>query len=147
MWRVEHSLDTDLDPETLWATLAAVCSGELRVDGLDEYVTAVPLQVGTPLEVIPEGAERMLATITEFEPPKRLAEQTRVDGLLLTTRYRFTRVAGGTRVTRELVVEGEGADELRPDLGAALGDAFPAQLEVLTRTARRGRGSAVPLRG
>lgn len=136
-WSTAHSVDTDVPRDALWATFVALHSGELRLPGGDEYLPAAPLQVGTPLEVIPEGAERMFATITEFEPPALYADETQFDGLVITFRHRFESLATGTRITHELVVRGEEADVVGPDLGPDISAGFPAQLELLIEAARR----------
>ena len=139
MWTTAHTLDTDVDRESLWSTFAALHCGELQLPGMDTHQAAAPLQVGTPVEVSPEGAERMLATVTEFEPPARYAEEAHFDDLLLTFRHRFEQLAGGTRITQELVIDGDGSDEVGPELGPDIAAGFPDQLALLVDAARHRR--------
>lgn len=139
MWSTASSVETDVERDALWDTFVEVHSGRLRVPGGDDYLPAGPLQVGTTVEIIPEGTERMMAIVTELEPPALYADETVFDGLTITFRHRFEAIDGGTRVTHELVIDGEGADEVGPELGLDISAGFPDQLAVLVAAAR-GRG-------
>lgn len=136
MWQTAHSTPTDLPVAQLWRTFEDIHCGRLVLPEGDTFAPEGPLAVGTRIVVTPAGQDPMTSVITEFEPQARYADETVFDGLTLTFRHLFAPTGNGTRITHELTIDGDAADEVGPELGPQISGDFAGQMDALIAAAR-----------
>lgn len=138
MWTTKHQGTTAADTEAVWEALQALHSGSILGPNSDLFELHGPFEAGTRLTVTPQGQEPMESVITELEHGVLYTDQTVFGGLTLTFRHRLDPAsAGGTTVTHELEITGEGADELGPELGPQISGDFPVAMGELLAAAER----------
>jgi hypothetical protein len=139
MWTTDHEATTDARPAAVWEALRALHSGTPLGPNSDSFELHGPFQVGTRVTITPQGQESMESVIVELEPDVVYADQTAFGDLTLTFRHRLSpTAAGGTTVTHELEISGEGADEIGQELGPQISSDFPASMRELFAAAERG---------
>jgi hypothetical protein len=137
MWSYEFATDTDLDRTSCWTALAAVHAGQTTTAGGDVFELHGPFEVGTELSVTPAGQETFRSVITQLDEGNTYADLTHYDGLTLAFRYTLADLpSGGTRLSHRLVIDGEAADAVGPELGPQITSDFPADLDELVALAR-----------
>jgi hypothetical protein len=137
MWSYEFATDTDLDRASCWTALAAIHTGHATTASGDVFELHGSFEVGTELSVTPAGQETFRSVITELDEGNAYADQTHYDGLMLTFRYTLADLPdGGTRLSHRLVIEGDDADAVGPELGPQITEDFPADLDELIALAR-----------
>ena len=137
VWSTEYTAETDLAPATVWAALRAVHEGRLTYEGADEFVLHGPFAVGTRVSVTPAGQETFDSTIIELDEGRVYADETVFGDLTLVFRHTLEPVAGGTRVTHTLEIDGVSAQEIGPELGAQISADFPETMAQLLAAAAR----------
>lgn len=135
MWSTEYSATTDVAPEVVWATLRRLHLGELDYPGADRFEPHGPFAVGTELSVTPAGQDTMTSTIVELIENERYADLTHFGGLSLLFRHTLVPAGGGTTVTHRLEIDGEGADEVGPELGPQISGDFDETMAALFQQA------------
>ena len=138
MWSTEYSTETGLAAPAIWAALSDLHHG-LALDGnSDRFELHGPFAVGTELTVTPQGQGSFRSTITELTENSVYADRTEFGGLILTFRHMLAPLAGGgTRVTHELVIDGDDAGTMGPELGPQISADFPEAMNALLAAARR----------
>jgi hypothetical protein len=137
MWTAQHSAETDLPATAVWAALRNLHTGAVpSVDG-DRFQIHGPFEVGTELDVTPQGQDTFRSRIVELAENERYADRTEFGDITLTFRHVLVPIENGTRVTHELVIDGPGADTTGPELGPQITADFPAALQALFEAARR----------
>ena len=131
MWNTEYSAVTDLPVEAVWDALRDVHTGRKASAGGDVFIIHGSYAVGTALSVTPKGQDTFRSVITELVRNKVYADQTRFGDLLLTFRHRFEPVDGKLKVTHELVIDGDSADAVGPELGPSISEDFPTAMQSL----------------
>ncbi|RIX27693.1 SRPBCC family protein [Amnibacterium setariae] len=140
MWTTRHEAETDADPGAVWAAIEALKHGARWSDATDAFELHGPFAVGTRITVTPAGQDAMTSVITELVPGERYADRTDFQGLALTFRHALMPLAdGGTRVTHVLEIDGDGADEIGPELGPRIASDFPAAMDELLAAAAGAR--------
>ena len=141
MWSTEYSTETDLEAPAIWAALSDLHHG-LALDGnSDRFELHGPFAVGTELTVTPQGQGSFRSTITELTENSVYADRTEFGGLILTFRHTLAPLAGGgTRVTHELMIDGDDAGTMGPELGPQISADFPEAMNALLTAARRKTG-------
>jgi len=138
MWTTDFTKTTTASPDQVWAALQALHSGTPLGPNSDSFELHGPFAAGTKLTATPQGQEAMESTITELEPGRVYADQTRFGDLLLTFRHTLVGVAaGGTRVTHTLEITGGDADKVGPELGPQISADFPMAMAELLSAATR----------
>ena len=137
MWDHEYSTETDVDAARLWRTFVSIHSGRLTLPGGDVFKPEGELAVGTRIAVTPAGQETMTATVTVFDPERAYADETEYNGLVLTFSHRFEPKGMKVRITHRLVITGEGADAVGPEIGPQISADLPDQMAALIKAARR----------
>ncbi|HEY7010738.1 MAG TPA: polyketide cyclase [Jatrophihabitantaceae bacterium] len=135
MWTAQHSADTDLPATAVWAALRDLHTGMLPSAEGDRFEIHGPFQVGTELDVTPQGQDTFRSRIVELVENERYADRTEFGDIVLTFRHTFASNGAGTRVTHELVIDGSGADSTGPQLGPQITADFPAALDALIAAA------------
>jgi hypothetical protein len=137
MWSYEFATDTDLDRTACWTALAAVHTGQAATAGGDVFELHGPFEVGTELSVTPAGQQTFRSVITELDEGKTYQDLTRYNGLTLAFRYTLADLpGGGSRLSHRLVIDGDDADAVGPELGPQITADFPADLDELIALAR-----------
>ncbi|HEY2557303.1 MAG TPA: polyketide cyclase [Diaminobutyricibacter sp.] len=136
MWTTEHTAETTLDREAVWAALRDLHTGALRYDGADTFELHGPFAVGTELTVTPVGQDPFPSTIVDLVENETYADRTEFGTLVLTFRHTLVPTPDGTRVTHRLEIDGEGADEVGPELGPQISGDFPESMDALFEQAR-----------
>ncbi|WP_345762296.1 polyketide cyclase [Diaminobutyricibacter sp. McL0608] len=137
MWTNEHTAETTLDRETVWAALRDLHTGTLTYEGADTFELQGPFAVGTELIVTPVGQDPFPSTIVDLVENETYADRTEFGTLVLTFRHTLVPIDNGTRVTHRLEIDGEGADEVGAELGPQISADFPESMEALFDAARR----------
>lgn len=137
MWIAEHTAQTDLARETVWAALANLHRGTLTYDGADTFELRGPFAVGSTVAVTPVGQETFESTIVDLVEPSTYADRTSFGDVTLLFRHTLVEVDGGTRVTHRLEIDGPSADEVGPELGPQISDDFGDSMQALFAAARR----------
>lgn len=135
MWTTAHTDHSPLPADQIWRTFADVHSGRLTLPGGDRFVAQGELAVGTRLAVTPAGQETMTSTVTEFDPGRRYADVTELDGITLTFSHDFVDDGSGTAVTHRLQIDGPAADAVGPELGPQISADFPDAMRALLAAA------------
>lgn len=131
MWTTHYSATTGLPPAQVWSALRKLHTGELTYDGADVFEAHGPFAIGTELSVTPVGQNTMTSTIVELVENERYADTTRFGGLSLVFRHTLEPDGAGTRVTHTLEIDGDGADEVGPELGPQISGDFPVTMSAL----------------
>jgi len=148
MWTTEHTTETALPRETVWAALADLHRGTLTYPGADVFELHGPFAVGSTLAVTPAGGPGTFeSTIVDLDAPRTYADETVFGDVTLTFRHTLDALdGGGTRVTHRLDITGPAADTTGPELGPQISDDFPAAMAALLAAAEH-RGTATGQRG
>ena len=91
----------------------------------------------TELSVTPGGSDEALtSTIVELVDGRRYADRTEFNGLSLTDRHELAPLAdGGTRITHRLIIGGQAATTVGPNLGPQISEDYPAVMDELITAA------------
>jgi hypothetical protein len=135
MWTTQHSADTDLPADAVWAALRDLHSGAVPSADGDRFELRGPFEVGTELDVTPQGQDTFRSRIVELVENECYADRTEFGDVVLTFRHTLASTDAGTRVTHELVIDGPGADSTGPQLGPQIAADFPAALDALIAAA------------
>lgn len=138
MWRRTFTLDTDLSPSRVWAGLCALETGAVPMNNGDGRRLDGPFEVGGTISSTPAGLGRTLeSTIIELIPDERLAVQTPFNTLVLQLRHTLQPLeGGGTRISRELEISGDDADEQGPIAGPRISDDYDEALAEIVSVSR-----------
>lgn len=146
MWSTQYSAETSATPAAVRAVLKDLHSGKPLSERRDKFELHGPFAVGTELSVTPQGQETLRSRIVELVENEVYADETEFEGLVLRFRHSLARRDdGGTRITHELVIAGDGADEVGPELGPQTSADFPVTMDDLVKAAERA-GAEVPTR-
>ena len=138
MWSTEYSTETGLAAPAIWAALSDLHHGVALDGNSDRFELHGPFAVGTELTVTPQGQGSFRSTITELTENSVYADRTEFGGLILTFRHTLAPLAGGgTRVTHELMIDGDDAGTMGPELGPQISADFPEAMNALLAAARR----------
>lgn len=136
MWTTEHTADTALPRETVWAALRDLHRGALTYDGADTFEMKGPFAVGSTVLVTPVGQGTFESTIVDLVEPTTYADRTSFGDLTLMFRHTLVELEDGTRVTHRLEIDGPSADEVGPELGPQISDDFDTSMAALFEAAR-----------
>lgn len=140
MWQTDFTADTELDPEAVWRALRALHTGQVPFASGDRRCLTGPFAVGGTIAVTPVGLGTLETTITELSEGRLLAEQTRFGDLtLLLTHTLHPLDGGGTRIIRQLQIDGDKADTEGPVTGPRISDDYPEALQEIITLARTSR--------
>ena len=137
MWETDFTADTDLPPDAVWHALRALQTGEVPLANGDRRCLTSPFAVGGTVVVTPVGLNDLQSTITELAEGRVLGEQTRFGELNLVLRHTLHPLAdGGTRITRQIQIEGEKSDTEGPIVGPRISEDYPEALQEIIALAR-----------
>ena len=139
MWTTNYSAETALPRAAVWRAIEALHRGKLTYDGADVFELLGPFEVGTQLDVTPEGQDTFRSTIIELVEDELYADSTTYEGLTLLFRHTLEDVPEGTRVTHTLEIHGPAAEQVGPDLGPQISDDFGTSMAALFSEAAKMR--------
>lgn len=137
MWSTEHTAETPLSRNIVWAALRDLHTGDLTYDGADAFELDGPFAVGTDLTITPVGQDPFRSTIVDLVDGETYADRTEFGDIVLTFRHTLVDTPAGTRVTHRLDITGPGADAVGPELGPQISDDFPESMAALFEQAAR----------
>jgi hypothetical protein len=137
MWEYEHSIETDAAAEALWARWADVATwGEWNAD-IEQVELDGPFAVGSRITMTPRGDEPVVLRLVEVREKESFADEAEFGGVVIRTMHRLERLdADRVRITYRTEITGPAADELGPQVGAAITGDFPETMAALVRAAR-----------
>jgi hypothetical protein len=136
MWTTQHTVETDLPREAVWAAIRELHEGRRNAPGADRFELNGPFAVGSIVHVTPAGQDTFESTIIDLEDGLRYADRTEFGDVVLVFAHELSDVADGTRVTHTLTITGPGADSTGPELGPQIAADFPEAMEALVNAAR-----------
>ncbi|MGX7678220.1 polyketide cyclase [Jatrophihabitans sp. DSM 45814] len=137
MWSTEYSTDTAVSPQQIWSALRALHTGTALSEASDRFEIHGPFAVGTEISVTPQGQDTFQSRITELVENEVYADQTSFGDVTLLFRHTLRDLGnGGTRITHQLEIDGAGADQAGPELGAQISADFPAAMQDLIAAAQ-----------
>ncbi len=131
MWTTDYTSHTQASPAAVWEALRRLHTGESHGDAGDTFVIHGPFEVGTAISVTPVGQDTFESTILELVEAERYADSTAFGATTLTFRHVLAAEGSGTSVTHELIIDGQDADEVGPELGPQISEDFPAAMAEL----------------
>jgi hypothetical protein len=137
MWTYEHSVETTGTPAAVWNCYADPTLWRTWDAGIEELDIHGPVQTGTTVTMKPAGQDPVTFTIVEARPGELMIDETDLGGATLRFIHRLRPVAGGTRITHRVEIDGPAADEIGPGLGPAVTADLPEAMEALAKLAGR----------
>ena len=131
MWTTEYRAETTASAEQVWAALRDLHSGIPLGPNSDTFELHGPFAVGTEVSVTPQGQDTLRSRIVELEPGRVYADRTEFGGIVLTFRHTLEALPTGTAVTHRLEIDGDGADQVGPELGPQISSDFPVAMDEL----------------
>lgn len=136
MWTHEHSAETALEPEQIWAVLADIDHWAVWDTSLESITLLGPFAVGTEVAMTPVGQDPIRSQIVEIVENERYVDRTAFGDVTLRFGHHLVRRPdGGTRIRHRLEIDGPGADRTGPELGPAITADFPGAMQALIRQA------------
>lgn len=138
MWQTEFTTETPLPPTTVWGALVDLETGVIPMASGDGRELEGPFVSGGTIIATPTGIGPLTSLILEVAPEQTLATQTNFNGLILTLRHTLQpTTGGGTHLTRQLQITGEGADEQGAVAGPRISEDYPEALAEILATAQK----------
>ena len=138
MWSHTYTHRTTADPERLWQLLADVDGWVNWNDGIEQIRLQGPLAVGTVFVMKPPGEKSITSTIVELDPPRRISDNTELEGISVKVEHRLDPEPGGaTTIVYAISVTGDVPEEVAAEVGTAVSADFPDVMAALADTAGR----------
>jgi hypothetical protein len=136
MWEYEHSIETAIAAESLWARWADVASwGEWNAD-IEKVELRGPFAAGSEIAMTPRGDDPVILRLAEVRENETFVDVAEFGGVVIRTAHRLERLdAGRTRITYRTEITGTAADELGTQIGPAITADFPETMAALVRAA------------
>jgi hypothetical protein len=132
MWNVEHSAETDLEPEAIWRACAEVERWREWNPDIAAVELDGPFAAGSTITMTPLGQEPVELHVAEARAGELFVDEATVAGTVIRTVHRIERLEGGrVRVIYALQAHGPLAQELGPAISAD----FPETIAGLIRHA------------
>ncbi len=134
MWTIEHSAETTVPPERIWAAWADVerwpdWNGDIERIALDG-----PFATGSTIAMTPRGQEPVKLRIAEAVEHERFVDEADVEGTTVRTIHRLDRLEGDrARVVYRLEASGPAAEQVGPAVSADFPDTVASLLEYASR--------------
>ncbi|WP_406288913.1 SRPBCC family protein [Embleya sp. NBC_00896] len=132
MWVHEHVIETDVAVEAIWRVLRDLDNWARWDTSMEAVSIEGPFEVGTRVSMTPTGQETVRSVIVEIKENEVYADEIDMAGVNLRFSHTLTRLPhGGARVVHRLEITGSAADEVGPELGAAITEDFPEAMDAL----------------
>jgi uncharacterized protein YndB with AHSA1/START domain len=135
MWTYEHSVDTTGSPAAVWSCYSDAAKWRTWDAGIEELEIHGPFEAGTKVTMKPAGQDPVTFTLVQVVPGELLIDETDFGGATLRFIHRLQPIAGGTRITHRVEIDGPAADEIGPELGPAVTWDLPEAMDVLAKLA------------
>jgi uncharacterized protein YndB with AHSA1/START domain len=138
MWTHTFTHRTTADRGRLWQLLADVNGWALWNDGIEQIALQGPLAVGATFQMTPPGEDTITSTIIELDPPRKISDNTEMDGLSIRVEHRLDPESeGATTITFAIHVTGDVPAEVAEEVGTAISADFPDVMASLAAIAER----------
>ena len=138
MWEYEYSVEARVTPEAVWRVWSDVDGSASWNAGVEFVELRGPFAAGTEFTLKAPGRDAVTVRLAEVVEYKQFVEETEANGLVTRIYHQIEELDPGiTRLTYRVEITGPEADELGPQLGPGLAEAFP---ELVTRLVEAARG-------
>jgi hypothetical protein len=132
MWTHELTADSALAPAAIWAVLADIDNWARWDTSMESVKLQGPFTAGTRVTMTPKGQDPITSVIAEIRQNEFYADETDLGDVILRFSHSLTPLPdGGTRIVHRLEISGPAADEIGPELGAAITEDFPDAMRAL----------------
>jgi len=132
VWTHEHTAQSALGPEVIWAVIADVDNWARWDTSMESVKLQGPFVVGTAVAMTPKGQDPVTSVITAITANELYADETDTGDVILRFSHALTRLPdGGTRIVHRLEISGPKAAEIGPELGPAITEDFPDAMQAL----------------
>jgi hypothetical protein len=120
---IEHSIDANARPETVWALFRDVGGWKTWNAGVISSELDGPFVTGAWFTMTPAGGDALRSQLLDVRENECFVDETRVGDLVVIVHHRLTPLgAGRTRISYSLSAEGPGASEIGPMIAADFPD-------------------------
>jgi uncharacterized protein YndB with AHSA1/START domain len=132
MWVHEHTAETAVPREKVWAALADIDSWSEWDTSMAEIKLDGPFAVGSTVSMTPIGQDPIRSRIVEIEDGTTYADETSFGGVLLRFSHTLTELPDGiTRITHRLEITGDEAGTVGPEIDPMTTADFPDAMDAL----------------
>jgi hypothetical protein len=129
-WTIEHSIDANARPETVWALFRDVVGWQTWNSGVVSSELDGPFLTGAWFTMTPVGGDPLRSQLLDVRENECFVDQTRVGELVVIVHHRLTPLGDGrTRISYALSADGPGASEIGPMIAADFPDVL-ASLKI-----------------
>jgi uncharacterized protein YndB with AHSA1/START domain len=133
MWTYEYSVETSVTPATIWRLWSDVENWGSWNPDIEAITLHGPFAAGSTFDMTPAGQEPVHMRLEEVVDNERFFDVAEFGGLVLRTGHLIEPTAAGTtRIVYRMAIEGEGGDEIGPQITAD----FPETLAGLVKAAQ-----------
>jgi hypothetical protein len=140
-WETSHSVDTRAGLPAAWAYMTNVSNWE---DPPATFELHGPFAAGSSGATRMPGQEPLRWRLAEVNQLKSYLLETELDRALLTFRWRFDAIAGGTRLTQHIMLSGENAPAYAAQVAAAFASNLAAGMTKIAAAIERAENLARP---
>jgi Polyketide cyclase / dehydrase and lipid transport len=132
VWTHEHTADTALAPDAIWAVLADMDNWPRWDTSMESVTLRGPFATGTRVTMTPKGQDPIEPVIAAIVENEFYADETDLGDVTLRFSHALSALPdGGTRIVHRLEITGRKADEVGPRLGPAITEDFPDAMRAL----------------
>jgi uncharacterized protein YndB with AHSA1/START domain len=142
MWEYEHSVETTAPAAALWRHWSDMEAWPAWNDGIEAIEVDGPFQVGTTFTMTPPGDDPIPMRLVEIVPGELFTDEMDGGEFVVRTAHRLEPTGDGrTRIVYRTEITGPAADQIGPELGAAITADFPEVLAALAGLAEAAHGA------
>jgi len=114
-WTIEHSIDANARPETVWAFFRDVGGWQTWNAGVVSSELDGPFVTGAWFTMTPAGGDPLRSQLLDVRENECFVDETEVGELVVIVHHRLTPLGDGrTRISYALSANGPGASEIGP---------------------------------
>jgi len=137
MAEYEHSLESDVSAEAVWALYADPSTWPSWDAGVERMELDGPLAAGTTGRFTPTGGDPLPFTVVYAEPGRGFTDEFAFPGAVLRGTHTLTPLPDGrTRITHRMELTGDRAEQMAPELMPGLTDDIPLTVAALAASAQ-----------
>ena len=130
MWSIEHSLETDASPESIWREWVDVERWPEWNRDIQRIELRGPFAPGSTIAMTLHGDETVELRIAEAHESESFVDEAEVEGTVVRTTHRVERLGEGrARVVYRLEAAGPAAEQVGPVVSADFPEVIAALVE------------------
>lgn len=142
-WTVEHQAATRASAAAIWAAWADVARWRDWNPDVQRAELAGPFADGSTIAMTLGDGTVIDLTLVDVAPASRFVDVADIDGLQVRTVHLVKpEASGGSRVTYQLQITGENAEQVGPEIGPQISGDFPETIAGLIGYAEAAEGGA-----